>query len=391
MPSQGKIYTLLGLTGRIFALIFLVRLVRDTGARTIFPFIPQLAEGLGLSVVAFSWLIFIQAMGGMVGPIFGVLSDRYGRRKIMVAGLCSQGIGALGLAASHQWGAALPMFMMGLGTAIFMPAQQAYIGDQVDYHKRGRAMATTEFSWALTAILILPVIGWLIDTFGWQMPFLVMGPVAFLGAILVWFGLSRVEHHTQTEFSWPAVRAVVFRPNVIGTIAATFFTFTGLSSFLSMWSIWLTHDFGLRAAQLGLVATAIGITELGGSVSSSLFIDRLGKKQGATLGLLLGGLVFLTLPLTKDQFPPAIAGLVTLGLLMEFTIVSLIPLYSEQVPHARGTVLSLMALGAALGLAIGPPVTATLWTRFHLWGICVVGAICLLAAGAIISKFLHED
>jgi len=391
MSTQNRINAFLGVSTHIFAIIFLARLIRDTGARLMYPFIPQLSEGLGLTVVAFSWLIFIYALAGLAGPIFGVLADRYGRRKIMVIALLCQGIGALWLAFAQQWWAAVPMFILGLGVAIFIPAQQAYISDQTSYKKRGRALGTVEYSWALTAILVLPLAGWLIENYSWRAPFLLMAPLAFLGAAMIWFGLPRAERHTPTEFSWSTARSLILRSNVIGAVLAALFIYVALGSFLSLLSIWLTDDFGLGATQLGLVAMIVGVTELGGSVSSSLFIDRIGKKRGGSLGLLLGALVFLLLPLMGNQLFLAVAGLVLLGLLLEFTIVSLIPLYSEQVPQARGTVLSLTALGTAIGIAIGPPLTANLWEISGLWAICVVAAICLLVAAGIMLRFLHEN
>jgi DHA1 family inner membrane transport protein len=386
----NRFNTFFGLSLRIIVVIFLVRLIRDTGARMIFPFIPQISAGLGLSIVAFSFFISVQSMAGIAGPIFGMLSDRYGRRKIMIMGLLCQGVGAIGLAITGKEWVALPMIFLGLGLAIFAPTQQAYISDQVSYQKRGRALATVEFSWALVAILILPIVGWLIDTFGWRTPFLILGPLALLGTLIIWFGLPRVEHHTQAGLSWTVARTVCFRPNVLAVIAMAWLIYVALSSFLSLWGIWLTGDFGLNAAALGLVATAVGITELGGSISSSLFIDRIGKKRGSGLGLFMAGLVFLLLPLTQGQLSLAVAGLVGLGLLMEFTVVSLFPLYSEQVPEARGTVLSLMLLGSSIGLAIGPPLTATLWQQYGLWAVCVVAAACLFTALGIMWRFLRE-
>jgi predicted MFS family arabinose efflux permease len=283
------------------------------------------------------------------------------------------------------------MFMLGLGVYIFVPAQQAYVSDQTTYQKRGRALGTIEYSWALTAIFILPVAGWLIETYSWRAPFLIMAPLALGGAALVWFGLPQAEHHTQTEFSWPTLRAVVFRANVIGAIMSALCIYVGLGSFLSLWGIWLTSDFGLGAAQLGLVATAVGTTELGGSVLSSLFIDRIGKKRGGAAGLLLGAFVFVLLPFMRSRLFLAMGGLVLLGLLLEFTIVSLIPLYSEQAPKARGTVLSLMGIGAAVGIAVGPPLTANLWQTAGLGAVSIAAAFCLLAATGIIWKFLYEE
>ncbi|NJN93287.1 MAG: MFS transporter [Anaerolineales bacterium] len=136
---------------------------------------------MGLSVVNFSWLIFIRGIIGVAGPIFGVWSDRYGRRKVMAVGLLCQTIGVIGLTLSWQWWAIAPMLVFGLGLTAFIPPQQAYISDHVVYQRRGRALAIIEASWAVAAIIFLPLVGWLIDKFGWRSPFMILGLLSCWG------------------------------------------------------------------------------------------------------------------------------------------------------------------------------------------------------------------
>lgn len=390
LPLRNRVDAFFGLSLRIIGTVFLTRLILDTGTRIVFPFIPQIAEGLGLTVVGFGWLLFIRAMAGTTGPIFGVLADRYGRRKVMTLGLICEGLGVIGLTFLQQWWAAVAIIFSGLSLAAFLPAQQAYISDRVSYQKRGRVLATVEFSWASAGILSLPLAGWMIDTFGWRSPFFALGLFSLIAAGLVWLRLPPVEHHAQTGLTWNEVQTVCLRPNVVASIGASFLVFVAISAFLAMWGVWLTTDFGLDAAAIGLVATAIGVAELGGSGTSSLFIDRVGKRRGSRSGLLLTGIALLLLPLNQDRFVGAVATLIVTALFLEFTIVSLIPLYSEQAPEARGTVLSLVLLGSAIGAAIGPPVTAILWDQFGLWAVCVLAAACLFGAFAVTGRFLRD-
>ncbi|MBI1881708.1 MAG: MFS transporter [Chloroflexi bacterium] len=371
--------------------VFFTRLILDTGTRIVFPFIPQLAEGLGLTVIGFSWLIFMRGIIGVAGPIFGIWSDWYGRRKIMVVGLLCQSFGVIGLILAWQWWAILPMLLFGLGLTAFIPPQQAYISDQVAYHKRGRALAVVEASWAIAAIIFLPIVGWLIDTFGWRSPFLILSLFSLIGAAIVWRYLPPTEHHTQTSLSWSEFGQICFRPNVLASIIVSMLLFVTVDCFISVWGIWLTADYNLTAASLGLVATGIGLAELVGSAASSLFIDRIGKRRGSGLGLLLIAVILLLLPLTRSAFIAAVATLILTGTCLEFTIVSLIPLYSEQAPEARGTMFSLILLGAAIGGALGAPIAAMLWEASGLWGVCIVAAGCLLAALGLIWRFLGEE
>ncbi|HXV44160.1 MAG TPA: MFS transporter, partial [Anaerolineae bacterium] len=295
-----------------------------------------------------------------------------------------------GLTLTWQWWAILPMLLFGLGLTAFLPSQQAYISDQVAYHRRGRALAAVEFSWAVAAILCLPIAGWLIDAFGWRSPFLILSLFSLIGAIIVWRQLPPAEHHAQISLSWLEIQKICFRPNVLAAIGVALLLFVAVTCFASVWSIWLSADFRLDAVRLGLVATGIGIAELGGSGSSSLFIDWLGKRRGSGLGLLLTSLILLLLPLTQSSLYAAVPTLIITGIFLEFAIVSLISLYSEQAPEARGTVFSLILLGGAIGGSIGTPVTAMLWEAYGLWGVCGVAAGCVLAALGLMGRFLRE-
>lgn len=389
---QDRLDTFFGLSIQIIGVVFIARLITDAGVRIIYPFIPQISAGLGLSVVGFGWLISARAIIGVTGPIFGVLADRVGRRKIMAVTLLSLGAGVVGLALSWRWWAVWPMLCFGLGTAGFIPSTQAYISDQVSYQKRGRVMGAIELAWALTGIVTLPIFGWMIETFGWRAPFLLLGGLYVIAAGLVWFRLPAVEHRAAHTVSWSQIRQFsMSRPNVLAAMGVSLMLFIAISLFFTVWGIWLSADFGVDAMRLGLVATGIGLAELAGSGVSTLFIDRLGKKRGALLGLLLLTVSYLLLSLTQAILWLAVLGLIVIGLLVEFTIVSLIALYSEQVPEARATVFSLTAFGASIGLALGSPLATGLWERAGLWSISVVSAAALLIAFGLAHQFLKED
>ena len=391
ISPSNKFKTFFGISLQVVSVVFCTRLILDIGTRMVFPFIPQLAAGLGITVVGFSWLIFIRGIVGIAGPIFGLWSDRYGRHKIMAVGLLCQSCGIIGLVLSWQWWAILPMLLFGMGLTAFLPPQQAYISDQTSYHKRGRALAIIEASWAIAAIVFLPVVGWLIDAFGWRSPFLIVSLFSVIGAAIVWYYLPPTEHQIQVSISWSEMGRLCFRANVLASILVAMFLFVTVDCFITIWGIWLTADYRLDAATLGLVATGIGFAELMGSGSSSLFIDRIGKRLGSGLGLLMSGIILLIIPVTRSSFPLAVTMLILTGTFLEFTIVSLMPLYSEQAAEARATLFSLILLGSAIGGALGAPIAATLWEAVGLWGVCIVAAGCLLVALGLMRSYMREE
>lgn len=387
---QHKLSSFFGVSLQIIVTIFLSRLMVDTGVRMVYPFIPQISEGLGLTIVGFSWLIFIRAMAGITGPILGWLADRYGRRKIMAIGLVCQSLGVVGVALSWQWYALIPMILHGLTVSAFMPAEQAYISDQAAFEKRGRALGAIELSWALAGVVSLPVVGWMIDAFGWRSPFFLLSIVSLIGAVFIWTRLPAAEHRVAAGLGRTKTWQVWVRPNVLASMGVGLLLFVGVGCFITIWGIWLSADFGLDAAALGLVATAIGLAELSGSGASSLFIDRVGKRRGSQVGLLLSAAAFLLLPFSGGALATSVAGLVLLGVCIEFTIVSLLPLYAEQAPEARATVFALVGFGISIGVACGSPITAALWERSGLWAVSAVAAAAILAALFLTTRFLHD-
>jgi predicted MFS family arabinose efflux permease len=394
MPSinpVNRVDAFLGASLRLIIILFLGRFIIDIGTRMVFPFIPQLSAGLGMTAVTFSLLISIRTLTGVSSPLLGLLSDHFGRRKLMAIGLVCQAIGVLGLIILPWPGAILAMIIFGLALAAFFPAQQAYIGDQVPYIRRGRVMALVELSWASAAIFALPLVGWLIDEVSWRSPFLIVSLLSLITASLVWLRLPAIETRSHSTLSWGQVREICLRGNVIATIGVALLIFVAVNAYVTVWGLWLTADFGFGATTLGFVATGIGIAEGLGAGTSSLIIDRLGKKRGSSLTLVITTLFFIALPFSQNNPFIAIATLISMGLFIEFTVVSLIPIYSEQVPEARATVMALVLLGSALGGTAGAPLAATLWEWQGLAAVCALAAVSLLAALLILWKFLQES
>lgn len=387
---RNRMNLFFGIGLQFISTMFLIRLVVITGLRMVYPFIPQLAAGLGLTVAGFSWLIFTRSMFGLTAPLFGLLADRYSRRSIMAAGLLAQGLGLAGIAFSRQWWSIGPIILLGIGATAFLPVQFAYISDLVAYERRGRAMATVDMSYAITGIILLPVVGWLIYSSGWRSPFLILALASLIAAAVIWFRFPTVEKQLQANLPWATMLGFALKPNVLASMAVGMLLLFAAACSMTIWGIWLSYDFGLDAPGLGLVATTISLAELGGIVLSALIIDRLGKRRGSQIGLLLTAVAFLTLPLSQNSLFLAVVMLVGLGGTLEFTTISLFSLYSEQLPQARAMMFSLVGLGMAIGMALGSPVTVVLWEQAGLWAVSAVSALGLLLALVLVWGVLKE-
>lgn len=373
------------------SLMFLTRVVTDTGFRMLYPFIPQLSQGLNISVVTFTWLLTIRSMSNFAAPLIGSWTDRFGRRKVMSISLVVRGVGMVGFALSSGWWSVIPMILTGVASTGYLPAQQAYISDQVAYDKRGRALASVDIAYAVSGIVGLPLVGWAIEIWGWRMPFLIIGGLSVISAVLMWLRLPPTDARTNAEDTIPGLIKVLEQPNILASIGVAVLSMIGIGIHMTIWGIWLSEDFSFGAASLGWVATGVGIAELLGILASGLFIDRIGKRRGSLFGLIIGGILFLFLPLIRNQLHGILITIILLGLTLQFVITALYPLYAEQSPKARATVFSLIALGNAIGIGIGSPLTSSLWQSRGLNAISLIGFTLLILASLFVWFFLEDQ
>ena len=68
------------------------RLVINTGLRMAYPFLPAFARGLGVSLPAVAGLVSLRGFSGLLSPLFGPLSERYGRRPVVMGALPREAI-----------------------------------------------------------------------------------------------------------------------------------------------------------------------------------------------------------------------------------------------------------------------------------------------------------
>ena len=194
---SGRAAEFFGISIDLLIMMFLLRVIHDTGSRIFIPFIPQLSTGLGLTITAYGWLLALRSLTGLLSPVIGILADRYGRRMIMATAFVFRGIGFIGLGFSSGWWSALPILLISLTTSAYYPVQQAYVSDQVSYERRGRALAAVDASFSTAAIIGLPIVGWMIDVWGWQLPLVILASLSFIAALVVGMRLPKTQNR------WP--------------------------------------------------------------------------------------------------------------------------------------------------------------------------------------------
>lgn len=145
----------------------------------------------------YSWLFSVYVLALTVTvPLYGKLSDLYGRRPFFVLGIALFAAGSVlaGLAPSFEILIA-GRAVQGLGAGGLIPLAIAVIGDIVPPRRRGRWQALTSGVFAVSSVLGPTTGGWIADNTSWRWAFFVSLPVAGLALVVVWFGFGKRERH----------------------------------------------------------------------------------------------------------------------------------------------------------------------------------------------------
>jgi predicted MFS family arabinose efflux permease len=173
-------------------------------------------------------------------------------------------------------------------------------------------------------------------------------------------------------------------------LALLFLTACAVDLIFVVQGAWSKAAFGADEAQLGQVFGMLGVAELGGSLGSTLLVDRVGKKRAVLAGYMLTALCMAVLPLSEGSWLLFLTLYFLFDLCFEFSIVSALPLASGVAPAVRGTVMALSVLTLGMGRALGSQIATPLWLGTSIWANGLVGAGLVLAGVALCWALVVE-
>ncbi len=363
----------------------LSRLFLNTARRFVYPFAPALSRGLGVPLTAITSLIALNQAAGLLSPLFGPLGDRWGYRLMMISGLTMLAVGMTATGLFPVYGMlALAVLLAGLGKSLYDPALQAYVGENVAFHRRGLVMGIIEFSWAGSTLVGIPLIGLLIARVGWQAPFLILGGLAMISAISLSLVFPKTNthknrRHTGYGEAWGLLRG---ERAAMGALGFSFFMALANDNLFVSYGLWLESKFALTVVALGTATMVIGTAELAGEGLTASISDRLGLKRSLIVGLTLSMVSYAMLPLLGQSLLLGLTGLFLVFIAFEFTIVTSFPLFTELIPEARGAMMSALLAAAGLGRVAGALIGGPVWlaggiTAVGLTSACVAGLALL--------------
>ena len=280
--------------------IFITLLIDFTGFGIIIPVLPKLIEeltggGLSLAAVYGGWLtISYSAMQFISAPILGGLSDRFGRRPVLLASLFGLGIDYifLAFAPTIAW-LFVGRIFAGITGASFTTAM-AYIADVSTPEKRAQNFGLIGAAFGI-GFIVGPVIGGIFSQFGLRVPFIISAVLALINWLYGYFILPEsLSKEHRRRFDWKRANPVGSLlhikkyPKLIGLLAALFLLYIAAHAVQSTWNYYTMEKFQWNEAwvgySLGFVGIVVGIVQ---GVLIRIIIPKIGQEKAVFYGLIL--------------------------------------------------------------------------------------------------------
>lgn len=357
--------------------IFVTLFLDILGVGLIIPILPKLIEqfsGGNVSSAAhtYGWLACLYSlMQFLCAPVLGGLSDRFGRRAVILSSLFGSWLDYLLLAFAPS----LPWFFLGriiAGiTGANMTAANAYIADVSPPEKRAANFGIVAAAFGLGFIAGPALGGWIGDQFGLRAPFLVTAGLTLLNWCYGMFVLPEsLPPENRRAFDWKranpvgSLLALKRHPEVLGLTETYFLMNLAHQVFPSTWVLYTGFRYNWSPKQVGLSLAAVGVMAAivqGGLVRK--IVPWLGERRSIIIGLMNAVVFFAAYGLATQGWMVYV--LIGIGSFGGIAMPALQGLVSRGVPlNEQGAVQGALSSLASLAGILGPLLATGLFGYF---------------------------
>ncbi len=369
-----------------------VTLMAVLGVSSITPALPEIRDEFGVSSGQVGLLITVFTVSGIVlTPILGVVSDRHGRKRILVPALILFGVagGLCAFARSFEL-LLLLRFLQGMGAGALGTLNVTVIGDIYSGRERSAALGLNSSVLSI-GTASYPAIGGGLAAFGWYYPF----ALAFLAipvGLLVLFSLHNPEPHNEQSLKdyFSAVFSRLRKGEVIALIATSLMTFVLLfGAQIFFLPILMGDRFGAPVYLRGAILSGASLTTALTSAQLGRLLTRFSEKT-----LLKVAFVLYTIGLSAVPFVPNLYLLlipaVLFGIAQGINIPNLFSLLNAHAPSEnRGAFMAANGMALRAGQTLGPLLMATAVTTLGLTGAYLAAAALAAATLLLVLTFIR--
>ncbi len=300
-------------------------LVVMLGYGMIQPIIPFLITKLGASGRGLGLLASVYAAMQLVcAPLWGTLSDRIGRKPVLLIGVLGYAIAMFIFGLSTRfWMLFVARTFSGVLSSATMPTAMAYLSDHLPEKQRSGGMGQLGAAMGL-GIVLGPLLGGLLSTDSLSLPFFVGSGLAFVSLLLVYLLLPESrpapaaagqearsgDPQKQPEkgfWRWEVLKKILLSPAGMLMLLVFIMSF-GMTNFQGIIGLYVLDKFNFDTRQVGAIWMVLGaVMLLSQGVLTGLLTKHLGEVTVIRLGLLVGSVGFIALLLAVGFVPILLA------------------------------------------------------------------------------------
>jgi MFS family permease len=376
-------------------LLLVVVFINIAGFSLVLPLLPFYGQAFGATPLGVACLFAAYSLGNLIGePYWGRLSDRIGRRPVLIASTACAALGYVAFAfAPNLWSACLLRVVGGF----FGGTLSVVLGNIADVTPpTGRARSIGFFGAAFNLGFVAgPALGGLLaapelGAAGYRLPLFAAGALAGAASLWALLFLREPVRAARPAATAPASRRETFafayhHPLISRLLGVGFIAILTFASMEAVFGLWTSLRYQWGPREVGLAFIAIG---LAGGITQALLIGPLARRFGEARVLVAGILVLLTSTLLMPWAPNPAVSVALMALLMtghSLTFPNLGALVSRATPpENQGAVMGLQGSVQALARIVGPPILG--WT-FGAFGPAVPFhvAAALVAVAALLA------
>ncbi|WP_144548053.1 MFS transporter [Bacillus sp. X1(2014)] len=344
-------------------ILFIVMFLVMVGFGIIIPVLPFYAEEIGANPTELGLLMAVYSLMQLIfAPLWGQVSDRIGRKPVMMIGIAGLGISFLIQALSTElWMLFAARIIGGILSSANMPTAMAYVADITTEENRGKGMGIIGAATGL-GFVFGPAIGGIFSKFSLNMPFYLACGSSFITLILVFLLLkeSKQKNEAVTKKKpsfWKALSGAVTVLYLVQLLISL-----SLSGLEATFAYFAAKKADLDATQLGYIFMIMGF---GSAIVQGGLVGRLTKKYGERMviqsGIIVSALGF-ALILWVNSFATAALFLTIFGLGNGVIRPSVSSLITKTSSAGYGSSTGLLSSFDSLGRIIGPPLGGWLFS-----------------------------
>ncbi len=386
------VYTVPTMNRQILIILLLSVFIALLGIGIIVPVMPDFATRLGASGTSLGLMIAVFSLTrGFFQPIAGSLSDRWGRKGFLIAGLFIYGLVGLILPEARSVSNLIVIRSFhGFGSAMIMPVAMAYVSELAPVGEEGRYMGMLNIA-IFSGIGGGPMLGgFFADLWGMSAAFYAMAGLSFLAMGML---IVRLPHMVEKKVS-PAAGFGIYRAmgrvfasrRANGILLARMTTMFIMVPTMAFLPLLMHQKFQATGIMIGLVITLRTLTNAVLQIPCGRLADRRDKMALLTMGCLIISFIMVLVPLAAD-FLQLLLLFVVLGAGEALIWPALGALATEEGRiYGHGTMMGVFSMAMSSGIFFGSLAAGLVMDFWGLrWSFISIGVTVLFMSLAAIS------